>query len=116
MQRKKIKTSTAKPIAHQTLEQRVLLDAAAAATLADAATNVEADTKIDNALQQLTSSNGLSAAQQDDSSSSEIPSTDFVDDAFLVGPQPQTREIFFIDTGVSNYQDLISEILSLIHI
>ena len=110
MRRKKTKAAVAKPIAHQPLEQRVLLDAAAAATLADAATNVEADTKIDNALQQLTSSNGLSAAQQDDSSSSEIPSTDFVDDAFLVGPQPQTREIFFIDTGVSNYQDLISEI------
>ena len=110
MQRKKIKKAVAKPIAHQPLEQRVLLDAAAVATFADAANDGATDNTIDNALQQLPSFDGAPAAQQDDSSSSEFPGSDFVDDAFLVGPQLQTREIFFIDTGVSNYEDLISEI------
>ena len=110
MQRKKIKKAVAKPIAHQPLEQRVLLDAAAVATLADAANDGATDNTIDNALQQLPSFDGAPAAQQDDSSSSEFPGSDFVDDAFLVGPLLQTREIFFIDTGVSNYEDLISEI------
>ena len=52
MQSKKRK-SASKPISLQALEQRYLLDAAAAATLVGAASDTVADSQIDNALQQL---------------------------------------------------------------
>ena len=111
MRRKKIKAAVAKPIAHQPLEQRVLLDAAAAATLADATTDVADENQFSNALRQLPSFDGASATQEsDDSGSTKFSDSEFLDNAYLVGPQTQTREIFFIDTGVSNYEDLISEI------
>ena len=102
MQGKKKKAAVAKPISLQALEQRYLLDAAAAATVADAATDVAADNQIDNALQQLPTYAGLPNAEQGDN----FNPAEFLD----VGPQLQTNEVVFIDTAVSNVDELVSEI------
>ena len=87
----------------QALEQRYLLDAAAAATLVGAASDTVADSQIDNALQQLPTYAGLPNSEQGDN----FNPTEFLD----VGPQqPQTTEIVFIDTAVSNVDELVKDI------
>ena len=92
----------AKPISLQALEQRYLLDAAVIATLADAASNESENAELDNALQMLPT------LQDTDSRVERTNSADieFLDD----GPQSQSNEIVFIDSGVSNADELISDI------
>ena len=94
--------AVAKPISLQALEQRYLLDAAAVATLADAATNASADADLNEAIQQLPTFAGISNPEQ--GAETEFP--DFLD----VGPLPQTNELVFIDTGVSNVKELLTGI------
>ena len=102
MRDKKGGNAVAKPISLQALEQRYLLDAAAVATVADAAADAAIETDLNEAIQQLPAFAGVPVHEQ----GGETEPPEFLD----IGPVPQTNEIVFIDSGVSNVQELITDI------
>jgi len=83
---KNAQTTQAQHLSHQLLERRLLLDAAAFTTLADTADNIE-DDEVDSILDAL----GLNEQLQPDAAS-----------------QATTREIFIVDSAVSNSKALLS--------
>ena len=92
----------AKPLSMQALEQRFLLDAAIASTLADASLDANSSPDLDNALQQLPSQNDVDRRTQ----STNAEDIDFLEH----GPLPQSNEIVFIDRQVSDVDEILKEI------
>ena len=95
------KSVPAKAIAQQALEPRLLLDAAAVSTLAEASGDVANDDNLNSAIQQL----GPPRLSEWDQWIGQIDS----DDA-TVADDESLKEIYIIDESVSDIQSLLQEI------
>ena len=93
-------SESVKTISVQALEPRILLDAAAAATFADAALDQVVSESVDDAIANLAES-GLSQTSDNDS---------HVDAYEAYQAQSASRELVVIDSAVSNPEEILKDI------